>query len=252
MSRAHDPDMEFLEFSDGLRLAYRRREGRGPTILFLPGYASDMEGTKAVALDEFAAERGLPMLRFDYSGTGSSEGQFDEGTLERWTDEATAVLDRLSQGPVVLVGSSMGGWIALHLALRRPDRVTALIGIAAAPDFTEWGYSDTEKATLQREGRLEQPNPYGPEPQLTTLGFLKSGQAMRLLESPIAIDAPVRLVHGDADEDVPLEIAFRLKDRLHSGDVQVTVIKGGGHRLSEPHQIDAIRRAVAAVLEPAP
>jgi len=252
MSRAHDPDMEFLEFSDGLRLAYRRREGRGPTIFFLPGYASDMEGTKAVALDEFAAERGLAMLRFDYSGTGSSEGQFDEGTLERWTDEATAVLDRMSEGPVVLVGSSMGGWIALHLALRRPDRVAALIGIAAAPDFTEWGYSDTEKATLQREGRLEQPNPYGPEPQLTTLGFWKSGQAMRLLESSIAIDAPVRLVHGDADEDVPLEIAFRLKDRLHSGDVQVTVIKGGGHRLSEPHQIDAIRRAVAAVLEPAP
>ena len=252
MSRPHDPDIEFLEFGNGPRIAYRKREGRGPTIFCLPGYASDMEGTKAVALDEFAAKRGLAMLRFDYSGTGSSEGQFDEGALERWTDEATAVLDRLSEGPVVLVGSSMGGWIALHLALRRPDRVAALIGIAAAPDFTEWGYSDAEKATLQRDGRLEQPNPYGPEPQLTTLGFWESGQVMRLLESPIAVDAPVRLVHGDADEDVPLEIAFRLKDRLHSGDVQVTVIKGGGHRLSAPHEIDAIRRTVAAVLEPSP
>src|SRR5690349_1474297 len=115
-------DIEFLEAA-GARLAYRKREGRGPTILFLPGYASDMDGTKAVALDAFAAERGLPMLRFDYSGTGSSEGRFEDGTLERWTDEATAILDQLTEGPVLLAGSSMGGWIALHLALRRPERV---------------------------------------------------------------------------------------------------------------------------------
>lgn len=241
----------FLDTGKGPLIAYRKREGRGPTILFLPGYASDMEGTKAVALDAFASERGLSMWRFDYSGTGSSEGRFDEGTLARWTDEATAILDRLADGPVVLVGSSMGGWIALHLALRRPDRVAALIGIAAAPDFTEWGYSEDEKATLHRDGRLEQPSPYAPEPQLTTLGFWESGQAMRLLESPIAIECPVRLIHGDADEDVPLDLAFRLKDRLHSGDVQVIVIKGGGHRLSAPHEIEAIRSAVAAVLEPA-
>lgn len=241
----------FLDTGNGPRIAYRKREGRGPTILFLPGYASDMEGTKAVALDAFAAERGLSMLRFDYSGTGSSEGRFDEGTLARWTDEAALVLDRLTDGPVVLVGSSMGGWIALHLALRRPDRIAALVGIAAAPDFTEWGYSEEEKAMLRRDGRLEQPNPYAPEPQLTTLGFWESGQAMRLLESGIPIECPVRLIHGDADEDVPLDLAFRLKDRLHSGDVQVIVIKGGGHRLSAPHEIEAIRRAVAAVLEPA-
>jgi pimeloyl-ACP methyl ester carboxylesterase len=252
MSGAPDPDIQFLELSAGPRLAYRRREGRGPTILFLPGYASDMEGTKALALDAFAAEHRLAMLRFDYSGTGSSEGRFEEGTLARWTDEATGILDRLSDGPVVLVGSSMGGWIALHVALRRPDRIAALVGIAAAPDFTEWGYTDAESAALQRDGKLEQPNPYGAEPQLTTLGFWESGQAMRLLDSTIAIDAPTRLIHGDSDEDVPLDIAFRLKDRLHSGDVQVTVIKGGGHRLSAPHEIEAIRRVVAAILEPAP
>jgi len=252
MSRAPAPDLEFLELSDGPRLAYRKRKGRGPTILFLPGYASDMEGTKALALDALAAERGIAMLRFDYSGTSSSEGRFEEGTLARWTDEATAVLDRLSNGPVVIVGSSMGGWIALHLALRRPDRVAALVGIAAAPDFTEWGYTDAEKAAVRRDGKVEQPNPYGAEPQLTTLAFWESGQAMRLLESPIAIDAPIRLIHGDSDEDVPLDIAFRLEDRLHSGDVQVMVIKGGGHRLSAPHEIEAIRSAVAAILEPAP
>ena len=240
----------FFEPETGSRLAYRKREGRGPTLFFLPGYASDMDGTKAVALDSFAAEHGWAMVRFDYSGTGLSDGRFEEGTLDRWTDEATAVLDRLTDGPVILVGSSMGGWIALQLALRRPERIAALVGIAAAPDFTNWGYSDEEKMVLRRDGRLEQPNPYGGEPQLTTKAFWDSGEAMRLLGSEVAIDCPVRLIHGDRDEDVPLDIAFRLKDRLRSGDVQVTVIKGGGHRLSAPHEIDAILRAVAALLEP--
>ena len=243
--------ISFLEQADGMRLAYRRREGRGPTILFLPGYASDMEGTKAVALDDFAAEQGLPMLRFDYSGTGSSEGAFEDGTLERWTDEATLALDRLTEGPVILVGSSMGGWIALHLALRRPERVAALVGIAAAPDFTDWGFPDHLKVRLAAGETLRREFPDGGA-QVTTSRFWASGQAMRLLDSEIPIDCPVRLIHGDSDQDVPLEIAFRLKDRLHSGDVQVTIIKGGGHRLSAPHEIDAIRRAVAAVLEPAP
>jgi len=239
--------LAYLEAEADFRLAYRKREGRGPTLAFLPGYASDMDGAKAVALDGFAADHGLAMLRFDYSGTGSSDGDFEDGTLARWTDEATAILDRLSDGPVILIGSSMGGWIALHLALRRPERIAALVGIAAAPDFTEWGYSDDEKAALLRDGRLEQPNPYADRPQLTMKGFWESGQAMQLLGSEISIDCPVRLIHGDRDEDVPLDIAFQLKDRLRSGDVQVTVIKGGGHRLSEAHEIDAILRTVAAL-----
>jgi pimeloyl-ACP methyl ester carboxylesterase len=160
------------------------------------------------------------------------------------------MIDRLTEGPAVLVGSSMGGWIALHLALRRPERVTALVGIAAAPDFTEWGYTDEEKATIQRDGRLDQPNPYGPEPQLTTLAFWQSGQAMLLLQGEIPIDCPVRLTHGDADQDVPLDVAFRLKDKLRSADVQVTVIKGGSHRLSEAHEIETILRTVSSLLEP--
>lgn len=245
-----DSGLLFVEAADGTRLAYRKREGRGPTVVFLPGYASDMEGTKALALDAFAAKRGLAMLRFDYSGTGASGGRFEDGTLDRWTDEATELLDRLTTGPVLLSGSSMGGWIALHLALRRPDRVAALLGIAAAPDFTDWGYTDDEKALLQRDGRLEQANPYGPEPQVTTLGFWESGERMCLLEDELPVDCPVRLIHGDCDEDVPLDIALRLKDRLRSGDVQVTVIKGAGHRLSAPHEIDAILRTVALLLEP--
>jgi pimeloyl-ACP methyl ester carboxylesterase len=248
--RMTDAGITFHALLDGRRLAYRKRAGAGPALVFLPGYASDMEGAKAVALDAFAAERGLAMLRFDYSGTGASGGRFEDGTLERWTDEATVMLDAFADGPAIVVGSSMGGWIALHLALRRPDRVRALVGIAAAPDFTGWGYSDEEKRTLQRDGMLEQPNPYGPEPQLTTLGFWKSGERMRLLDREIPIDGPVRLVHGDADEEVPLDIAFRLKDQLRSADVQVTIIKGGGHRLSGAHEIHAILRAVAALLEP--
>jgi pimeloyl-ACP methyl ester carboxylesterase len=244
-----EPAIAFLDRGDGIRLAYRKREGRGPTILFLPGYASDMEGTKAVALDAFATERGIAMLRFDYSGTGSSEGRFEDGTLERWTHEAVAALDSLTEGPVILIGSSMGGWIAIHLALRRPNRIAALVGIAAAPDFTDWGYPDRLKNRLSAGETLRRELPDGGA-QVTTSGFWQSGERMRVLDSEIAVDCPVRLVHGDCDEDVPLDIAFRLKDRLRSGDVQVTVIKGGRHRLSAPHEIDAILGAVAALLEP--
>jgi pimeloyl-ACP methyl ester carboxylesterase len=245
-----EPAIQFFNRS-GSRLAYRRREGGGPTLVFLPGYASDMDGSKAVALDAFAAGRGLAMLRFDYSGSGASDGRFEDGTLSAWTDDAVQAVDELSEGPVIIIGSSMGGWIAPHLALRRPERVAALVGIAAAPDFTDWGYGKAEKTVLQAQGRLEQANPYSPEPQLTTLEFWKSGQAMRLLDSEIAIDCPVRLIHGDRDQDVPIDIAIRLKNALRSDDVQVTIIKGGGHRLSEPHEIDAILRTVAALLEPA-
>lgn len=249
MTAIPEAPIAFLPDAGRLRLAYRKRDGSGPTLVFLPGYASDMEGSKAVALDAFAAVRGIGLLRFDYSGTGSSDGSFGDGTLDRWTDEATRVVDQLADGRFIVVGSSMGGWIALHLALRRPERIEALVGIAAAPDFTDWGYTDQEKQTLQRDGRLEQPNPYGDQPQLTTLGFWESGQAMRLLDSDVAVDCPVRLIHGDQDGDVPLDVAFRLKDRLRSADVQVTVIKGGGHRLSEPNEVDAVLRTVASLLE---
>jgi len=245
-----EPHIAYLENAGGIRLAYRKRQGRGPTVVFLPGYASDMDGTKAVALDALAEERGLSVLRFDYAGTGLSDGAFADGTLDGWLNDALLMVDRLTEGLVVLVGSSMGGWIALHVAIRRPGQVAALVGIAAAPDFTDWGYTADEKARLERDGRLEQPNPYGPEPQLTTVGFWQAGQAMLLLDKEIAIDCPVRLIHGDADRDVPLEVAFRLKDKLRSADVQVTVIKGGGHRLSEAHEIQAILRTVSSLVEP--
>jgi pimeloyl-ACP methyl ester carboxylesterase len=234
---------------DGRPIAYRLRNGASPTLVFLPGYASDMEGTKALALDGFAERSGLAMLRLDYSGTGSSGGRFEEGTLAAWLEEALAAVERLTQGPLVVVGSSMGGWIALHLALLRPERVAALVGIAAAPDFTEWGFSDTEQAELAEHGRIEEANPYGPEPLVTSRAFWESGQRLLLLNAEIAIDCPVRLIHGERDTDVPLDIAFKTMRAIRSSDVQLTVIKGGGHRLSEPHEIDAILRTVAGLLE---
>jgi pimeloyl-ACP methyl ester carboxylesterase len=235
---------------EGRRIAYRLRRGEGPTLVFLPGYASDMAGTKALALDGFAERSGLAMLRLDYSGTGSSSGRFEDGTLALWLEESLVAIDRLTRGGLILIGSSMGGWIALHLALLRPERVLGLIGIAAAPDFTEWGFSDEQKATLRTDGRLEEPSPYGPDPQIVTRGFWESGQQLRLLHGEIAIDCPMRLIHGERDAEVPLDIAFRIMRQLRSADVQLLTIKGGGHRLSEPHEIDAILRTVAGLMEP--
>jgi pimeloyl-ACP methyl ester carboxylesterase len=236
----------------GRKIAYRRRKGASPTLVFLPGYASDMEGAKALALDSFAERGGLRMLRLDYSGTGSSLGAFEDGTLALWLEEALAAVDQLTDGPLILVGSSMGGWIALHLALLRAERVRALVGIAAAPDFTDWGFSPEQKAKLKQDGRLEEPNPYGPEPFVTTRAFWESGQQLRLLEGEIAIDCPVRLIHGELDRDVPVDVALRTMRALRSADVQLNLLKGGGHRLSEPHEIAAILRTVAALLEPTP
>ena len=246
---SEEPAVEKLTRADGLQLAYRRRPGGSPTIVFLPGYASDMDGAKAVALDAFASGRGLAMVRFDYAGSGSSGGRFDDGTLAMWIDDALLAVDRLTEGPLILAGSSMGGWIALHVALRRPDRIAALVGIAAAPDFTEWGYAAADKLTLAEAGRLEQNSPYGGEPQVTTRGFWESGQQLRLLDGPIEIPCPIRLVHGDRDADVPVDVAVRLMRQLRSADVQLTLIKDAGHRLSEPHQIRTILRTVAALVE---
>ena len=220
-------------------IAYRLRSGRGPTLVFLPGYASDMEGTKALALDSFAERRGQAILRLDYSGTGSSEGRFEAGTLSDWIEESLAAIDRLTEGPIVVVGSSMGGWIALHLALLRPERIQALIGIAAAADFTDWGFTPNQAAQLTNEGRM-------------TRAFWESGQKLLLLKDQITVDCPVRLLHGEVDEEVPLDTAFRTMRAIRSSDVQLNVLKGGGHRLSEPRDIDAIVRTVANLLEPAP
>ena len=235
--------------SDGLRLAYRQQSGVGPTIIFLPGYMSDMNGGKAVALDQWAAREGYAMLRMDYAGCGASEGRFADGTLASWRDDVLLLLDALTQGPVVLVGSSMGGWLALLVAMARPERVVGLVGIAAAPDFTEWGFTDADKALLQTEGRIEEPTPYGDQPYVTTLDFWRSGQALRLLEVEIGIDCPVRLLHGQADKDVPWYVSVKAAARLRSSDVQTLLIKDGDHRLSRDGDIALLIRTVASLLD---
>jgi pimeloyl-ACP methyl ester carboxylesterase len=230
------PKIAFLDVA-GRSIAYQSRPGLEPALMFLPGYASDMEGAKATALDAFARHRGLAMLRLDYSGTGSSAGRFEDGTLALWLEEALAALDELTHGPVILVGSSMGGWIAFHLAQLRPTRVRALVGIAAAPDFTDWGFAAEQAAQLTAETRPSR-------------AFWESGQRLLVLDGEIASDCPVRLIHGEQDEEVPLEVAFNTLRALRSSDVQLKVIKGAGHRLSEPHEIAAILHTVGSLLEP--
>ena len=240
-----------LDRGDGVELAWARRGGTDPTVVFLPGFRSDMTGDKATALAAFCAERGQAMLRFDYSGHGVSGGRFEDGTIGRWTDDALAVIDRLTEGPLVLVGSSMGGWIALLAALARPDRVAALIGIAAAPDFTEtlmWqAMSFEQRATLMRDGVLPRPSEYG-EPYPITRALIEDGRNRLLLHASIALDCPVRLLHGQDDPDVPWEMALRIAEQLTSQDVQVILVKDGDHRLSRPQDLALLRRTLAPLL----
>jgi pimeloyl-ACP methyl ester carboxylesterase len=233
----------------GGRLAFRRRSGRGPVLLFLPGYMSDMEGGKAIALDSWAASEGRAMIRFDYLGCGASDGDFEEQTLEGWRGDALAVIDELSEGPLILVGSSMGGWLMLLAALARPERVAALVGIAAAPDFTDWGFTSEQKNRLLAEGRLEEPSPYGDSPYVTTRAFWESGEALKLLSSEIAIDCPIRLLHGLADADVPWRVSLRLMEQLRSRDSQACLIKDGDHRLSREGDIARLIATVAGLAE---
>jgi pimeloyl-ACP methyl ester carboxylesterase len=221
-------------------LAYHHTPGAGPTLVFLPGYASDMTGSKALAVEAWAKVHGRAVVRFDYSGCGASPGAFEEGTLAMWRDDALAIVDELVEGPVVLVGSSMGGWIALLVALARPTRVAAIVGIAPAPDFTDWGFTNEEKVGLLSAGRIERPSPYAPEPTVFTRAFWSSGESLRLMHGPIAVDCPVRLIQGQRDPDVPWERTLHLASLLRSADVQLTLIKDGDHRLSRDADIGTL------------
>lgn len=243
------PPLSLFPRADGLSLAYRHSLGIGPTIIFLPGYMSDMDGGKAVALHQWALAQGRAMLRLDYSGNGASEGAFEDGTLASWRDDALLLMDRLTQGPVILVGSSMGGWLALLIALARPDRVVGLVGIAAAADFTDWGFDAGDHAILATEGRIVEDSPYGDRPTVTTRAFWESGQSLRLLNRPIAIDCPVRLLQGQDDPDVPWQTALTIAALARSSDVQTILIKDGDHRLSRDADIALLIRTVATLAE---
>ena len=200
-----------------------------------------MAGTKATFLDTFCAERGLPYVRFDYSGHGASSGRFEDGTIGAWAEDAIAIIDRVADGSLILVGSSMGGWIMLLAALARPDRIAGLVGLAPAPDFTEaliWSrLSDDERGRLLNAGRLETPPAYADEPTIITRALIEEGRRHLLLNAHISIRCPVRLLHGMADPDVPHQLSLELAERLVSNDVRVTLIKDGDHRLSRAEDL---------------
>lgn len=229
---------------DGSVIGYHRTAGRVPGVVFLTGYMSDMTGQKAIRLEAYCRARGQAFLRFDYYGHGASSGAFVEGSIGRWADDAIAALDHLTEGPQVLVGSSLGGWIMLLAARARPRRVAGLVGVAAAPDFTEDlilpNLSPSDRETLQRDGVVPVYGPYDPEPTPVTKLILEEGRQQLVLGAPIRIACPVRLIHGMRDADVPWKTSLRLADKLTAEDVEITLVKAGDHRLSEPQDLDRL------------
>ncbi len=242
--------VERLQRDDGNYLAYARTPGKSPTVVFLGGFRSDMTGTKAVALEAWAEKRGQSFLRFDYLGHGQSSGRFEDGTIGRWKDDSLAAIDALTEGKLVLVGSSMGGWLSLLTAQARPELLAGLVLIAAAPDFTErmllGGLSAEDRAALQRDGRLERPSQYSPEPSVFTWKLIEEGRNHLLLDKPLKLPCPVRLLHGQSDPDVPWEYSLQIARHLDAPEVISTFVKGGDHRLSTPADI---ARLIATVEE---
>lgn len=245
--------LKTLTRSDGASIAYHKISGDKsgsvqPGVVFLGGFMSDMTGSKAQALEEHCRARGLGFVRFDYLGHGQSSGDFAEGTIGRWAEDAVAVLDELTEGPQILVGSSMGGWIMLLTALARPERIAGLIGIAAAPDFTEdlmWaGFTEEQRQQVLNKGRFEQPSEYGDDPYIITKALIEDGREHLLLRAPLPIRCPVRLLQGMRDDDVPWKTALRITEVLESEDVEVTLVKKGDHRLSEPEDLERLMRVL--------
>jgi len=238
---------------DGSTIAYHSVPGKGPGVVFIHGFMSDMTGGKAVFLEDWARQAGRAFVRFDQRGHGQSDERFEDGTIGKWADDVVQVLDHLTEGPQVLVGSSMGGWLMLLAALARPERVAGLVGIAAAPDFTEdlmWeGFDAAARETLTRDGVLTVPTEYGDDPYSITLGLIEDGREHLLLRAPLPIRCPVRLIHGMQDSSVPWETAPRLLDRLESQDVEINLVKAGDHRLSEPHDLSRLQRVLEGLLE---
>lgn len=255
-----DAPPRYFEPGGGRRIAYHRttsREGAnagasGVGVVFLGGFRSDMTGEKARRLEAWCQAQGCAYLRFDYTGHGASSGDFESGSVGDWAQDAQDALEALTTGPQILVGSSMGGWIGLLLAKRAPERVAGFLGVAAAPDFTEdamWANAtEAQRETLMRTGRIELPNDYSDEPYVITRKLVLDGRDNLVLRAPLPIPGPVRLLHGTADADVATAVALRLFDHLESPDARLTLIKGAGHRLSEPAELDLITTTLAELL----
>jgi pimeloyl-ACP methyl ester carboxylesterase len=242
-----------LACEDGATIAYRRRSGKSPGIVFLGGFMSDMTGTKARALDAFCAARGHAFLRFDYFGHGASSGDIAEATVGRWKSDVLAVLDRSTDGPQILVGSSFGGWLMLLAARARPERVQALVGIAAAPDATEdlmWArFPPDVKDAILRHGAARLPSAYSTEGYLFTRRLIEEGRDHLVMRNAIPIARPVRLLHGMTDPDVPWQTSLALAERLQSDDVQITLVKDGDHRLSRDDDLTLLMRMIDGLLD---
>ncbi|MBK8908425.1 MAG: alpha/beta hydrolase [Rhodospirillales bacterium] len=251
-----EPPLQTAQRVDGATIAYHCTPGKAPGVVFLTGYMSDMTGGKALCLERFCRERGHGYVRFDYFGHGASSGAFVDGTIGRWTEDAVFVLDRLTEGPQILVGSSLGGWIMLLAALKRPERVAALLGIAAAPDFTEDLMNETltadQKTILERDGVVPVYSPYDPEPTPVTRLIIEEGRNHLVLRDEIPLDCPVRLIHGMRDPDVPWRTALAIAERLRSADVEVTLVKDAEHRLSEPEDLDRLSTTLDTLLRQVP
>ena len=244
-------EVRILSRADGATIAYHKSDGEGPGIVFLGGFRSDMEGTKAQALEAHCHAAGRTFVRFDYFGHGQSSGDFTDGTIGRWTEDALGVLDEITDGPQILVGSSMGGWIMLLAAVARPDRIAALIGIAAAPDFTEtlmWSrYPEDVRETLERDGVYFQPTPYEEGPYTITMKLIEEGRDHLLLDRAIGINCPVHLIQGKVDDAVPWQHALAISDNLTSDQVAVTLIKDGDHRLSRDEDLKRLMNTLEAI-----
>ena len=233
------------------RLAWSRLPGRGPGVVFLPGFRSDMQGSKAIFLRDHCAARGQAFLRLDYSGHGASDGRFEDGTIGQWAADALAVFDALTDGPQILVGSSMGGWIALLIARQRAARLAGLVGIAPAPEFTDallWPALPAEvRQALTRDGIIHLPSQYG-EPTPVTRALIEDGKRQSVLSAPIDLPCPVRILQGMADPDVPWRHALRILETLAQGDARVTLIKDGDHRLSRPEDLRLLAETLDSLL----
>lgn len=243
-----------LETPQGRRIAYHRTDGRGPGVVFLGGFKSDMEGTKALFLQDWAVRTGRPFLRFDYSGHGQSSGAFLDGAIGDWFEDALAAISALTTGPQVLVGSSMGGWISLLVARAVPGRVAGLVGIAAAPDFTEdsmWAeFGPAERAALAQDGHVDLPSDYSDDPYRITRRLIEDGRRNLVLRDPLALACPVRLLHGTADTDVAMSVPLRLLAHAEAPDLRLTLVKGADHRFSGPAELALIAAAVEEVSAP--
>lgn len=243
-----EPD--YLETAAGRRIAYHKTDGSGPGVVFLGGFMSDMDGTKALALEDWAQANGRAFLRFDYSGHGKSSEAFTDGTIGAWADDAREALVGLTDGPQILVGSSMGGWISAILIRHMPEKVAGFVGIAAAPDFTEdsmWrDFSGAERQQLIEEGLVHVPSDYG-DPYPITKHLIEDGRKNLVLRDPLKMPFPVRLLQGTADEDVERQVALNFLDHIEGDDVQLTFVKGADHRFSSPSCLDLVVKAVENV-----